>query len=105
LPRSFYGLAVAQRKYATDQTAFAEAECFLKTSQALEHGGEVAHSDAIKAQLQFNERQRGLQDAQLAMENARLTLAVILFPSFQQNFSVADDFELAPTLPPFFVGS
>ena len=30
------------------------------------------------------------------MENARLALAVILFPNFQQNFTVADDLDLAP---------
>jgi outer membrane protein TolC len=97
----FYGLAAAQRKYATAQTSLAEAQRFLKISQDLEHGGEVAHSDVIKAQIQFNDRQRGLEDAQLAMENARLTLAVILFSSFDQNFSVADDLDLAPPLPTF----
>jgi outer membrane protein TolC len=35
------------------------------------------------------------------MENARLTLAVIVFPDFRQNFSVADDLDLAPGLPLF----
>jgi outer membrane protein TolC len=99
--QDFYGLAFAQRKYATAQAAFAEAERFLKISQNLERGGEVAHSDAIKAQIQFNDRQRALQDAQLAAENARLALAVILFPNFEQNFTVADDLELAPSLPTF----
>jgi outer membrane protein TolC len=99
--QDFYGLAVAQRKFATAQTAIYEAGRFLKISQDLERGGEVARSDAIKAQLQFNDRQRGLQDAQLAMENARVTLAVIVFPNFQQNFNVADDLELAPALPSF----
>jgi outer membrane protein TolC len=99
--QDFYGLAAAQRKYATAQNSLAEAQRFLKISQDLEHGGEVAHSDAIKAQIQFNDRQRGLQDAQLAMENARLTLAVILFSNFEQNFSVADDLDLAPPLPAF----
>jgi outer membrane protein TolC len=97
--QNYYGLAVAQRKYATAQTAFTEAEHFLKISQALEHGGEVAHSDAIKAQIQFNDRQRQLQDAQLALQSARLSLAVILFPNFEQNFTVSDDLEPAPTLP------
>lgn len=99
--QNFYGLAVAQRKYATAQTAFAEAERFLKLSQNLERGGEVAHSDAIKAQIQFNDRQRVLQDATLTMENARLALAVILFPNFEQDFTVADDLELAIALPSF----
>ena len=99
--QNFFGLAVAQRKYATAQTAFAEAERFLKISQNLESGGEVAHSDAIKAQIQFNDRQRGLQDASLAMDNARLALAVLLFPGLEQNFAVADDLELAIALPSF----
>ena len=99
--QNYYGAAVAQRKYATAQTAFAEAERFLKISRDLERGGEVAHSDAIKAQIQFNDRERGLQDAKLAMENARVTLAVILFPNYEQNFTVADDLDLAPALPSF----
>ena len=99
--QNYYGAAVAQRKYATAQTAFAEAERFLKISRDLERSGEVAHSDAIKAQIQFNDRERGLQDAKLAMENARMTLAVILFPNYEQNFTVADDLDLAPALPPF----
>jgi outer membrane protein TolC len=97
--QDFYGLSVAQRKYATAQNSLAEAQRFLKISQDLERGGEVAHSDAIKAQIQFNDRQRGLQEANLAMENARLTLAVILFPNFEQNFTIADDLDLAPELP------
>jgi outer membrane protein TolC len=99
--QNFYGLVVAQRKYATAQTALSEAERFLKTSRQLEQGGEVARSDAIKAQIQFNERQRGLQDASLMVENARLALAVLVFPNFEQNFAVADDLELAIALPSF----
>jgi outer membrane protein TolC len=37
----------------------------------------------------------------VAMENARLTLAVMLFPTFNENFSVVDDRRSAPVLPPF----
>jgi outer membrane protein TolC len=99
--QTFYGLITAQHKYATAEIAFSEAEKFLKISRDLEHGGEVAHSDAIKAEIQFNDRQRGLQDARLAMENARLALAVIVFPNFEQNFTVVDDLNLAPQLPSF----
>lgn len=96
---SYYGLVVAQRKYATAQEAAAEAQRFLSISQALERGGEVAHSDVIKAQLQANDRQKDFQEAQLAMEKARLTLAVLLFTNFEQNFSVVDDLRLPPPLP------
>ncbi len=35
------------------------------------------------------------------MENARLLLAVLLFPTFNENFTVVDDLRAAPALPPF----
>lgn len=99
--QNYFGLAVAQRKYATAQTSLSEAERFFNITKNLEQGGEVAHSDAIKAQIQYSDRQRAFQDAQLAMENARLALAVILFPDLEQNFTVADDLELVSPLPTF----
>ncbi len=97
--QSYYGLVVAQRKYATAQQAAKEAQRFLKISQALEQAGEVAHSDVLKAQLQSNDRQNNFQEAQLTMERSRLTLAVLLFPNFEQNFSVVDDLRIPPALP------
>lgn len=97
--QSFYGYVVAQRIYATAQQAATEAAHFLNISQNLERGGEVAHSDVIKAQLQFNDRQRALQEAQLGMDKARLALAVLVFANFNQNFSVVDDLRFAPPIP------
>jgi len=47
----------------------------------------------IKAQIQFNQQRTTLQDAQLQMENDRLTLAVLLFPNFTENFSLIDDLD------------
>jgi outer membrane protein TolC len=35
------------------------------------------------------------------MDNARLALAVLLFPNFNENFSVVDDMQNGPALPPF----
>lgn len=99
--QNYYGFIAAQRKFASVQLAATEAENFLNLSRKLENGGEVAHSDVIKAQIQFNDRQRDLREAQLAMDKARLDLAVLLFPDFNQNFSVVDDSELAPPLASF----
>jgi outer membrane protein TolC len=99
--QSYYGLIAAQRKYANVQRAAAEAENFLRLSQKLENGGEVAHADVIKAQLQHQDRLRDLREAQLTMEKARLDLAVLLFPNFNENFTVVDDAELAPPLMSF----
>jgi outer membrane protein len=99
--QDYYGLIAAQRKYANVQQAAAEAASFLDLSKKLEGGGEVAHSDVIKAQLQSNDRQRDLREAQLAMDKARLDLAVLLFPDFNLNFTVVDDAQLAPPLVSF----
>ena len=99
--QGYYGLIAAQRKYANVQQAASEAQQFLALSQKLENGGEVAHADVIKAQIQFNDRQRDLREAQLAMDKSRLDLAVLLFPDFNLNFTVVDDAQLAPPLVSF----
>ncbi|MGB9073340.1 MAG: TolC family protein [Terriglobales bacterium] len=99
--QSYYGYVVAQRKYATAQKVASEADRFFGISQKLEKGGEVAHSDVIKAQIQNNQQQRDLQEALLAMNKSRLDLAVLLFPDFNQNFSVVDDLRLPESLPGF----
>jgi outer membrane protein TolC len=99
--QGYYGLIAAQRKYANAQQAAGEAQRFLALSQKLENGGEVAHADVIKAQIQFNDRQRDLREAQLAMDKSRLELSVLLFPDFNLNFTLVDDAQLAPPLMSF----
>jgi len=99
--QGYYGLIAAQRKYANAQQAAAEAQGFLALSKKLENGGEVAHSDVLKAQIQANDRQRDLREAQLAMDKGRLDLAVLLFPDFNLNYTLVDDAQLAPPLMTF----
>ena len=99
--QAYYGLVIAQRKYSTAQRAAAEAARFLDISQKLEHGGEVAHSDVLKAGIQNQEQQRALQEAEIAMEKSRLDLAVLLFPDFNQDFTVVDDLQSPEPLPTF----
>jgi outer membrane protein len=99
--QSYYGFVVAQRKYFTAQRALAEAQRFSDISQKLEHGGEVARADVIKAQIQLQQQQRDLQQAQLEMNRSRLELAVLVFPDFNENFSVIDDLQTPEPLPTF----
>ncbi len=98
--RAFYGLLAAQERTLSTRAAADEAQHFLDNSRKLEGGGEVAHSDVIKSQIQANDQQRALQDAKLIEQNARLTLAVLLFPNFFQDFTLVDDLGTAPILPP-----
>ena len=95
---AYYGLVVAERKYATAERANGEAQRFLEISQKLEQGGEVARSDVIKAQMQSQQQQRDLTEAQLGMERSRVELAVLLFPDFKQDFNVVDDLEVPEAL-------
>ena len=97
--QAYYGLVVAQRKFANEQRAATEAARFLDISQKLEAGGEVAHADVIKAKIQAQQQQRDLEEAQIGMERSRLDLAVLLFPDFNQNFAVVDDLESPEPLP------
>lgn len=97
----YYGLIVAQRAYANAQQALDQAQNFFKMTQELERGGEVAHSDVIKAQLQAEQQQQAFQEAMLAMSKARLDLAVVLSPSLDLNFNLVDDMDQPPALPSF----
>jgi outer membrane protein TolC len=97
----YYSLVIAQRRLVNAQQSLRDAQAFQDLTQKQEQGGEAAHADVVKAQLQTQQRDRDVSDAQLAIEKARLTLAVLIFPDFQQNFSVADDIEQAPALSSF----
>ena len=96
--QDYYGLAIAQRKLANAEQSLRDAQAFQDITQKQEKGGEAAHADVVKAQLQTQQRERDVSDAQLAIDKARLTLAVLLFPDFQQNFTVVDDLEQMPPL-------
>lgn len=97
--QDYYSMVTAQRHLTNAQRSLADATAFLDITQKQERGGEAAHADVVKAQLQVQQRQRDVSDAQLAIEKARLTLAVLLFPDFQQNFRVVDDLDSITPLP------
>lgn len=95
----YYALAAAEAKALAAQQTADQGEQFLNLTTKLEAGGEVAHSDTIKAELQAEDRRRQLKEAQLALVNARLDLAVILFPNFNTRFDLAEDLHAAVPLP------
>jgi outer membrane protein TolC len=99
--QAYYRFVVAQRKYDTAQRAATQGQRFLDISQKLEQGGEVAHSDVIKAQIQFQQQQRDLQESELEMNRGRVELAVLIFPDFNQHFTVVDDLQTPEPLPSF----
>ncbi|MDQ2899976.1 MAG: TolC family protein [Acidobacteriota bacterium] len=99
--QNYYTIVSSQRKLVNAQSSLVEARRFLDITQKQERGGEVAHADVIKAQLQLQQRQRDVQDARLNIDKAKIALAVLIFPSFQQDYSVADDLQEAAALPQY----
>lgn len=99
--RAFYTEVVAGRKTQNAVAAADEAKRFLDLSQKLERGGEVAHADVIKAQIQANDRERELQEARLVEEKVRLDLAVLVFAKYTPDYQLADDLQQTPALPDF----
>jgi outer membrane protein TolC len=97
--KAFYALIAAQRKYASAQQSASHAQRFLDDTGKLERGGEVAHADVVKAQLQSNQQNVALKESELAMNNAHLALTVLVSSNFDQNFTAVDDMDHAPSLP------
>ncbi len=97
--QGYYAVAAAQLKLEAAKKNGEEGDRFLKLTQDLEKGGEVAHSDVIKAELQMQDRRRQLLEAQLGLLNARLDFAVLIFPDFNDNFELAEDLHASIPLP------
>lgn len=89
--QSYYNLVAGQRKVANANYSLQQAQDFLDIAQKQEQAGVVSHVDVVKADLQVEQRSRDLGDIQLTTDQARLALAVLLFPDFDQNFTVLDD--------------
>jgi outer membrane protein TolC len=97
----YYGLITAERKYSASQLAAQQAQRFLEIAQQQLQLGQVARSDVVKAEIQFQQQQQVFRESALQMENARLQLAVLLFPTLNENFTVVDDLTAVPALPSF----
>jgi outer membrane protein TolC len=97
--KTFYALVIAQRKYATAQEALEQARRFLQLTEDTERVGLAAHSDVIKAQIQAQQQEAAFTEANLGMEDARLDLSVLIFPSLDENFTAVDDLNTPRPLP------
>jgi outer membrane protein TolC len=97
--RSFYALVVAQRKYATAQEALEQARRFFQLTEDTERAGQAAHSDVVKAQIQYQQQEVAFAEANLGMANARLDLSVLIFPTLDENFTAVDDLNTPRPLP------
>jgi len=98
--QDYYAIVSAQRRGVNVQRSVQESERFFDITQKQEKGGEAAHADVVKAQIDLQQRRRDLAEAQLGIEKAKIALGVMIFPTFSAEFSVVDDLQQAAILPP-----
>ena len=91
----FYGSMAADHDVGVAQQALRDAANFTKITQEREQAREAAHADVVKAELTEQGLQRGLEDALVAAEKARLELGVLLFPDPRTPYTLS-----APVVPP-----
>jgi outer membrane protein TolC len=99
--RNYYALVVAQRKYANAQQSAQQAQRFFDITRQQQALGQVARSDTVKAEIQYQQQQQAFREALVAMDAARLAIAVLVTPTLDENFTVVDDLNATPPLPPF----
>lgn len=97
--QNYYAIVGAQRRAANIQRSVGEAEHFLDITRKQEQGGEAAHADVIKAQIDLEQRRRDLKDAQVSIAKAKIALGVFIFPNFSADFDVVDDLAQPALLP------
>ncbi len=96
---NYYSVLAADTKVAVANRALAEATRFGTITRQREAGGEVAHADTVRADLQQQQRQRDVNDAVLAADKARVDLGVLLFPDPTTPYALAAALDQMPPLP------
>src|SRR6185295_6333803 len=91
----------AQRRLVNSQRSVAESQRFFDITRQLEVRGEAARADSIRAQIDLQQRQRDVQEAETSIEKAKIALGVLIFPNFSSFFDVVDDLQPPAMLPIF----
>jgi len=84
----YYSSLAADGKLTVAKRAAAESDAFADLTKKREAAREAAHADVIKAQLEQQQRQRDLSDANIAATKAKLELGVLLFPDPRTPFTL-----------------
>jgi outer membrane protein TolC len=96
---SYYSVLASDARVAVANRALTEANRFGAITRQREAGGEVAHADVVRADLQQQQRQRELNDAVLAADKARVEMGVLLFPDPTTPYTLAAALDPMPPLP------
>ncbi len=99
--QAYATLVAANQKVVSAHGILKAAQQFLSITQKRERNGSAARADVVKAQIQVDDDLVNLQDMQLAREQARIALALLIFRRANRNYVVVDDPARILKLPAF----
>jgi outer membrane protein TolC len=89
--QAYATLVAANEKVKSAQGTLRAAQQFLSITEKREKNGAAARADVVKARIQVDDNQVSLQNAQLAQEQARIALALLVFRHSNRNYVLEDD--------------
>jgi outer membrane protein TolC len=95
----YYTALAASAKVVVANRALIEATRFETVTRQREAGGEVAHADTVRADLQVQQRQREVNDEELSADKTRVDLGVLLFSDPTTPYTLAAALDQLPPLP------
>ena len=98
---SYAALVAANEKVKSAEGTLKAARQFLSITRKREKNGDAAHADVVKAQIQVADNQTNLQSMQLAQQQARIALALLIFRRADRNYVIVDDPARMLQLPAF----
>jgi len=90
----------AEARLKTSEDTLRAAQNFLTITKERQQNGDAAYADVLKARIQADDAQSAVDDLGLTREQARVALALLIFPDMNQPFQLADDPSQVLTLPP-----
>jgi outer membrane protein TolC len=99
--QAYASLVAANEEVKSAQGILKAARQFLLITQKRQKNGDAAHADVIKAQIQVADDQVNLENSQLAQQQARIALALLIFRHANRRYVLADDPARILKLPAF----
>lgn len=97
--QAYANLYGAEGKLTTAQETLTAARNFVNITEERQKNGDAAYADVLKARIQADDTETAVDNAQLALEQARVELALLIFQDVNSTYQLADDPSQVLSLP------
>lgn len=97
--QAYANLYGAEGKLTSAQETLSAARNFVNITEERQKNGDAAYADVLKARIQADDTETAVNNAQLALEQARVELALLIFQDVNSTYQLADDPSQVLSLP------